>query len=300
MENKVKMNKFLPWVLLKFKNLILIFLSIFFEIYYSCLTKISTKLGIIKKKRKIPLIVSLTTFPARIKKVNLVIETIFQQTIKADYIYLWLSSIQFPNMEKDLPIKLLKLQKRGLEIMFVDEDLRSYKKFYYTIQKHKKCKLITIDDDCFYPKTLIYEFTKNHNLFPNDILCTKAHEIKFNNLKILPYETWSSQKKEMVGEEVFPVGFGGVFYPPNAFHKEILNKKIFLKICPLGDDIWLKTMTLKNNKRSRKINSNSFFPLNIIGSQKESLCSKNVGENKNNLQIKQVFGKYKISKILVR
>ena len=53
------------------------------------------------------LIVSLTSFPARINTVHQVIESLLNQTKKADKIILWLAPEQFPNGEKDLPEKLL-------------------------------------------------------------------------------------------------------------------------------------------------------------------------------------------------
>src|SRR5690554_3260312 len=54
------------------------------------------------------LIVSFTSFPARIKKVHLVVESILRQTVLPHRIILWLSKEQFPT-EKSLPKKLLEL-----------------------------------------------------------------------------------------------------------------------------------------------------------------------------------------------
>ena len=86
-----------------------------------------------EKKRDKQLIVSLTSFPLRIGRLWIVIETLLRQKVQPDKIILWLAKSQFPNGDFDLPKKLLKQTKRGLEIRFVDEDIRSYKKFYYTL-----------------------------------------------------------------------------------------------------------------------------------------------------------------------
>src|SRR5690606_41001035 len=48
------------------------------------------------------IIVSLTTFPARIKRVWLVVECLMRQSIKPDIIILYLAESQFPNKEVDL------------------------------------------------------------------------------------------------------------------------------------------------------------------------------------------------------
>src|ERR1019366_6133497 len=61
-----------------------------------------------KKER---IIVSMTSFPTRIDKVWLVIETILRQTIKPDKIILWLSKDQFSSLDS-LPQKLLKQTNR--------------------------------------------------------------------------------------------------------------------------------------------------------------------------------------------
>lgn len=80
-------------------------------------------------------IVSLTTFPARINKVYITIETIFQQETLPNRIILWLANKQFPRGLYALPQRLLNMQQKGLEIRFC-EDIRSYKKYYYSIKNN--------------------------------------------------------------------------------------------------------------------------------------------------------------------
>ena len=81
--------------------------------------------------RKIKYIVSLTSFPARINEVWICIDSLMRQTFKPDKIILWLADSQFP--DRVLPESLRKYEKKGLSICWCD-DLRSYKKFFYTIQ----------------------------------------------------------------------------------------------------------------------------------------------------------------------
>ena len=76
-------------------------------------------------------VVSLTSFPMRIERIWITIESIFRQTYKPLSIILWLSKEQFPNGELDLPKGLIKMRKRGLEIKFVEGDIRSHKKYKY-------------------------------------------------------------------------------------------------------------------------------------------------------------------------
>src|SRR5690606_7617272 len=86
-------------------------------------------IGVNKIKREFVIDISITSFPARIEEVNYTIETLFLQTVKADSITLYLSLDQFP--DKNIPEALSLQEKRGLNIEFVDDDLRSHKKYYY-------------------------------------------------------------------------------------------------------------------------------------------------------------------------
>ena len=54
------------------------------------------------------------------------------------------------NELKDIPDNLLGYyNKKQLEIIFVEEDLRSHKKYYYAFKEYQNDIIITIDDDIF-------------------------------------------------------------------------------------------------------------------------------------------------------
>ena len=95
----------------------------------------------------IPVIVSLTSFPARIGKLWIVIECMLRQKSQPEKIMLWLSREQFPNELADLPKRLVEQTERGLDIKFVDNDFRSHKKYYYAFKEFKDKFELTIDDD---------------------------------------------------------------------------------------------------------------------------------------------------------
>ena len=97
------------------------------------------------------IIVSLTSYPARIDVVNTTIESILNQSLKANRIILWLAPEQFPNKEKDLPDKLIKLKKYGLIIDWY-HDIGSYKKLIPTLKLYPNDIIVTADDDVLYNK----------------------------------------------------------------------------------------------------------------------------------------------------
>ena len=104
--------------------------NIFFPCYFVTTRKwkILDKNGTLLHNRRI--IVSLTSFPARIGVVWMVVESLMHQTLKPHKIILWLSKEQFSTIES-LPKKLLAQRERGLEIRLVDGDIRSHKKYIY-------------------------------------------------------------------------------------------------------------------------------------------------------------------------
>ena len=95
------------------------------------------------------LIVSLTSFPARIELVWMTIASLMNQTMKPKKIILWLSEEQFQT-EESIPQTLLALRKRGLEIRFC-EDIKPHKKYFHTMQEYPDDIVVTVDDDIFYP-----------------------------------------------------------------------------------------------------------------------------------------------------
>ena len=85
-------------------------------------------------------IASLTSFPDRIEKTYLAIKSIMLQNFKPDEIILWLSDVQFKEIE--IPQSLRELEKKGLQIRFC-EDLRGHKKYFELIKAQKPNELIS-------------------------------------------------------------------------------------------------------------------------------------------------------------
>ena len=75
-------------------------------------------------KRDSEIIVSLTSYPARITTVHMTIMTLLNQKVKPDKVILWLAKEQFPKGMASLPKKLIALQNVGLKIEWT-HDIRS-------------------------------------------------------------------------------------------------------------------------------------------------------------------------------
>jgi hypothetical protein len=70
-------------------------------------------------------IVSLTSFPARIAGVELTIASILRQSVQPEHVVLVVSEEEFPG--RILPERLLRRQGRGLEILWTERNLRIHR-----------------------------------------------------------------------------------------------------------------------------------------------------------------------------
>ena len=68
----------------------------------------SSYVGVQEQNNSLELIVSLTSYPARIPYIKYTLYTLLMQSYKPNQILLWLSKEEFPNKEKDLPQELLE------------------------------------------------------------------------------------------------------------------------------------------------------------------------------------------------
>ena len=236
-------------------------------------------------KTKNRIIVSFTSFPTRINRVWLVVETMLRQTIKPDMIILWLSKDQFPSIES-IPKKLLQQGNRGLDIRLVDEDLRSHKKYYYTLMEYPNDIMITIDDDIFYPDFVIEKLINYHKLFPNYICCNRALLINYEKDKLLPYMNWENLKNDNKCNNLFFTSGGSTLFPPNSLYQDVVNKDIFIKYCFKADDVWLNVMTYLNETNIIKTDYYSAC-LPIINRNNKTLSSENLN-GLNDIQINAV------------
>lgn len=267
--------------------------QILMPIYYRLNKRRLNPDGNLIEGRNKRIIVSMTSFPARINSVWQVIESLMHQSLQPDMIILYLSKEQFPNLFFSLPSNLIKLQERGLKIVFVEDDIRSHKKYYYVFQEYPNDLIITVDDDIFYHPQTIESLYNKYIETKGGVIANQTAIIKYINEELLPYSSWSIDKK-ISSEAILPrlqIGVGGVLYEPTTLYKDVLNIELALELCPLADDIWLNVMT-RLNKLQVYATSLSLIYLPVYIKKNTTLCSINNGQNMNDKQIKQVRDYY--------
>lgn len=228
-------------------------------------------------------IVSLTSYPARIKSVWVTISSLLQQTRKPYKVILWLAEEQFP--DKKLPKRLKKLEKRGLEIQFC-EDLKPHKKYYYAMKNYSGYIIVTADDDILYPENHLEGLWKGHEKYPDAVVCNWSHQIAFDGAgNFATYDAWVDDGGSRPAYSTLAVGCNGVLYPEGSLSKEAFFKQNIMDYALDADDLWLKCMEILNGRKAVNCNETVLIYFSLLSTKKTGLWKTNTGHKGNNDRI---------------
>ncbi len=276
-----------------------VFYNAFLPIWYRLYSKNSF---LNTDERSEILVASITSFPARVHTLHLTIESLLRQSVKLDKIIIYLEKEKFESVE--IPLKLSNLKKKGVEIVFVDENLRSHLKYFYAMQTYPDAVVITFDDDIIYNSRVVETLMATHRIFPSSVVGTRCTRMLCDeNGVIFNYMRWKRNDATLSEEPsfyCFPSGVGGVLYPPKALAREAFNCSQIYALCPLADDIWLKMMELLNEMPA--IQTKRKFKLIYIKNLQKgpTLVSKNIAQKdqviQNDVQLKNICKSYDLSR----
>ena len=242
-------------------------------------------------------IISLTSFPQRMDELHYTLYSLLNQTIKPYKIILWLGREQFPNLNKDVPEKILHLQQNGLTIGWT-KNLYSYTKLIPALKKYPDNIIVTADDDIYYEPDWLEKLIKTHKENKNCIICHRAHRVKLDKETLAPYKKWPKKIKVCKASYLnFLTGVGGVLYPSGCLYKDVLNEELFTKLSPKADDVWFWAMAVLN-KTKICIADNWVKRLTYINPERERGLTDEVtlfSFNKkggNDIQIRNVINHY--------
>lgn len=198
------------------------------------------------RNRKAEIIVSVTSYPGRIKKAPAALATLFQQTLKPDKIILWLGEDEFP--DRKLPALYAKLKKAGLTIEF-RKDIGPHTKWYYAIKENSDAVVIAVDDDVMYRKRVVETLYKSYLKNPMCVSAMAYAAMRFNeDGTFREYGDWYSVDSAcmMASYRYMALHVGGVLYPPRIMQEETFNLNNILRLSPKQDDLWMKFMEIRN------------------------------------------------------
>lgn len=248
------------------------------------------------------IIVSLTSFPARINNVWMVIDSICRQKMLPASINLYLCEEEFP--QKKVPSNLERYEKLGLKIIWVDKNLKPHLKYYYAMRDNPEKYVITIDDDIYYRDDLVSRLWSMSQLNPGVICATRATKILNDKLELGIYNQWGRGQSEPIGTSFNYLALGtfGVIYPPGVFRESgLFNDKSIVRNCLKADDLWLKCHEILCEI---PVATGNFYTqsIEIMGSQMVSLRSSNCCETEkggNDVQWENLDHEYGINEKLI-
>ncbi|MBR5928118.1 MAG: oligosaccharide flippase family protein, partial [Spirochaetia bacterium] len=228
------------------------------------------------------IIVSLTSFPARLDTLDICIKSLFAQSVKPD------KSVLYLGTECDdvpLPERLTELEKYGLEIKKGYADIRPHKKYLFAMQEYPEDFIITVDDDLMYDRNMIKSLLESYKRNPNAVSARRVHRITSSGGDLEPYDKFDKcwTRTTEPSHMLLSTNGAGTLFPPHTLPDEAFDIDTIKKLCLDADDIWIKFMLIKKGVPVVWVKSHQSMPPEIPGTQKIALYYSNTDkENSNN------------------
>lgn len=228
--------------------------------------------------------VSLTSWRPRLPELPLVLLTLLQQTLQPKGIVVWLTAGDHKSMAEPIRERFAAL---GIRFQICD-DLKCHKKWLPIIEEGHREPFVICDDDIIYPKDWFASLVAEDR--PDAYVGAKCHRITFGPQKAIDsYSAWEKQIRTdgQPSHQVFITGCGGAVIHPERISEKFLNREEMLKLCPQGDDIWLKAAHLAAGIPCYK--TRYCFPcLELPGTNESGLAVANVDNGGNDQQIRNL------------
>lgn len=239
-------------------------------------------------------IVSITSFPARLENVWMVLYSVYKQSYLPGKVIVVLARDEFVNREQSLPDSLTNFLDKGVEILWSDINLRPHNKYVFTKIKYPDRKIITLDDDLIYHYTTIERLLALNQEFPDCICSNRIQKIEYTHMGFTPSNAWSQVFEGKKPSHLWlALGYSGILYPPSFFSKDLFDFSKISKLSLMADDMWLKVQELLSNYM---VVSGDYYahPMTIPNSQKIALQKANdATESRNDKYLQMLYNHYK-------
>jgi len=184
------------------------------------------------------LVVALTSYPTRIQFAWRSVETILGQDGFLGTTVLVLCESDFPRRE--VPRRLRNQCSRGLKILWVKRDGRSFDKLLPVRHAYPGSAVITVDDDIYFPNTLVSQLVQAAVHHPGSIVSSRGWRVlpSQRDGQVHFGEGWQRSESGDAGPGLHLPGGNGCFYPPDGLDPVVDDLELALKLAPTNDDIW--------------------------------------------------------------
>lgn len=245
----------------------------------------------VKTSKRAPnIIVSLTTIPTRLVAVEHTLRSIIAGELLPEAVCIYVDEKTYKIIKSESAFieRLIELE---FVRMFEVEDVRSYKKFIFSVLDYPDKDIVICDDDVLYPKYWLSALLAAQAKYDsaNTIICHRAHQVIFEESgEISPYKLWPKEvSTDNAASILFPTGTGGILYPAHAMPPLTYDKSAFSQVAPTADDVWfwLCAISVGCNFKVTDIPFKHTDFLEIPDSQVVNLWSINVNQSANDTQL---------------
>lgn len=205
------------------------------------------------------IIVSMTSYPARIRNSWIALESLFRQSDKNFHLVLVLAAPQFPG--KKLPRMIRKLQKKGLEILWTEVDGRSFDHLWPAYQRYGDCAIISVDDDKFFDSDMVSILRAESRERPGQVIGWRGWCIIPQSGEIAFSDGWIRASRDSPQKSLFMPPGNGSLYPPGSLPDLTGDRELREKLCPNADDVWYWAMTLVHGTKSFCLGMSNHRPI---------------------------------------
>lgn len=205
-------------------------------------------------------IVSMTSYPARIIGVERVWQSILsQETDEPFRCVLTLAEEEFP--DKRLPKFLQRLIDEGkVELIWYPRNIRSHKKIIPVLHKYPDATVITVDDDIERPQGWLKVLLEDHRKYPHDIISNGLSyyldgKLELQRLRGLKQATAKGKNHipGLVSNFIRFLSGSGTLFPAHTFTDErFFNESLCMSLCPTSDENWLFLFAILADKTIRQ------------------------------------------------
>ena len=235
-------------------------------------------------------IVSLTSWEPRFDVLPVALKSILLQIRRPDRVILYLGSDVDP---EKVPPEVRRFEEKGVEIRFVEENLRAHKKYYYAMEEFPDSTIITVDDDVIYSPFTISSLIRTSRKYRDCVCARKTRRMTFLNGKLMPYNDWRSDETDDVPcYDLMGTGVGGILYPPHCLHGDLFDKKALQEVAFSNDDLWLKGMELLQGTKTKSVDCFWSHPIPLIKDDEFALYNTNVLDNENDRALRRLQDRY--------
>lgn len=190
-------------------------------------------------------IVSLATYPPRLRSLAQCLQPLLRQTVQPDAVVVNLATEDFGGAAdaSRLPDEVCELESEGyIQLGWREHNLKSHNKYWWVMREHPDAIVILVDDDLIYDTSLVARLLDMHYRFPDAVIGERTHKPLKGDAGLLPYTKWPKDQMEFTGVprlDLMVTSGAGSLYPPHILPPQTFDEETMLRLAPTADDVWL-------------------------------------------------------------